>query len=325
VIVRENFDLSGILYYRIGGKARFLLEAFSEQDILEALDFVRANRVDRLVVVGLGSNLLFRDDPFDGAVLRISSPADKRSRRSLIDLGDGRIAAFAGLELDEVIGFGFSRGYVGLEWAGGLPGTVGAAVRGNVGAFGGEISEVLEGATILEIGPTSVQRRLLSNQELGFAYRDSTVKRNRRLLVVSAIFKLQPAEEATVIEARRLYHSHIDYRQQNHPMEYPTCGSVFKNVERRDQVERIVTEWPDIRDLVDGRWHGKVSMGYAINRLGLAGHQIGMAQISRKHSNFIVNLGGASFADVLGIIETVEQRFAETFGFTPETEVEIIR
>jgi UDP-N-acetylmuramate dehydrogenase len=143
-------------------------------------------------------------------------------------------------------------------------------------------------------------------------------------VVVSATFRLREGGDAEVGEARRRYQSNIDYRHRNHPMEYPTCGSVFKNIEKRDEVERVLAVWPDVKEMVEGRWHGKVSMGYAINRLGLAGHQIGKAQISPKHNNFIVNLGGARFGDVHGIIETVKERFSGTFGFTPEAEVEIV-
>ena len=240
------------------------------------------------------------------------------------DLGGGLVQAFAGEELDRVVNFGFDRGYVGLEWAGGLPGTVGAAVRGNVGAFGGELKEVLERAALLEIGQAGAEPRDFDRSALRFSYRDSLVKQDRRLVVVSATFRLREGGDAEVGEARRRYQSNIDYRHRNHPMEYPTCGSVFKNIEKRDEVERVLAVWPDVKEMVEGRWHGKVSMGYAINRLGLAGHQIGKAQISPKHNNFIVNLGGARFGDVHGIIETVKERFSGTFGFTPEAEVEIV-
>lgn len=320
MIAHTNFPLSTVLYYGIGGTARFLLEAESEEDILEALDFVRDNRIERLIVVGLGSNLLFPDDPFDGAVLRITSSGKPQLR----DLQAGRVQAFAGEDLDHVISFGFDSGYTGLEWAGGLPGTVGAAVRGNVGAFGGELKDLLERAELLEIQPEGAEVRGFSNAELRFSYRDSAAKQNRRLVVLSATFQLRETGQEELLEARRRYRSNIEYRHRNHPMEHPTCGSVFKNVEKRDEVERILAVWPDVKEMVEGRWHGKVSMGYAVNRLGLAGYQIGGAQVSLKHNNFIVNLGGARFSDVFGIIEKVKEQFSETFGFAPEAEVEIV-
>jgi len=320
MIKHENFPLSTILYYRIGGTARFLLEAFHREDVLRAIDFASAQRVERLVVVGLGSNLLFPDGHFDGAVLRIMSAGPHQIRAA----GNGLVDVFAGETLDDVIGFGFQQGYAGLEWAGGLPGTVGAAVRGNVGAFGGEFKDVLERAEVLEIAPAGPRIGSWSNADLRFSYRDSAVKQNRALLVLSATLKLRCASPDELERAREIYRSHIEYRHQNHPMDYPTCGSVFKNVDGRDQVARILAVWPDIREAVENRWHGKVSMGYIINRLGLAGFRIGRAQVSTKHKNFIVNLGGACFSDVNGIIEEIKERVFATFGFVPEVEVEIV-
>ena len=321
MIAHDNFPLSTILYYRIGGIARYLLEIRSHEDLLMALDFVRTRHVERMIVVGLGSNLLFPDDYFDGAVLRFTSS----DAPQLYAQGDGLLRAFAGEELDRAINFAFDSGCTGLEWAGGLPGTVGAAVRGNVGAFGGELKDVLESADLLELREGTPEIHTLDRAGLRFSYRDSIVKQNRGLIVVSASFQLRQASKEELQRARESYRSNIEYRQSNHPMEYPTCGSVFKNIEKGEDVNRIMAVWPDLQEMVDTRWHGKVSMGYVINRLGLAGFQIGGAQISLKHNNFIVNLGGARFSDVYGIIEMVKQRFAESFGFTPEAEVEIVK
>lgn len=318
--VHEFFPLSTILYYRIGGQARFLLEARSEPDVLEAVEFVRSHGIGRMVVVGDGANLLFPDGLFDGAVLRLTSgPAPQ-----IAEVGEGLVDAFGGEELGDVITAGFDMGYAGLEWAGGLPGTVGAAVRGNVGAFGGEIKDVLESAQLLENGTGAPEIRRLSNADLRFAYRESLVKGDRRLIVLSARFSLPRAEPEELARAREVHGRNIEYRQTNHPMEYPTCGSTFKNIAGKEQVERVLAVWPDARGMVEGRWHGKFSVGYAINRLGLTGYRVGDAQVSPKHSNFVVNLGGATFADVHAIIQEVRERFTRTFGFAPEPEVEIV-
>lgn len=319
MIKQEYAPLSGLLYYGIGGIARHLLVASTLADVLEALDFVQRNRTGPVVVVGLGSNLLFPDGLFDGTVLRIAGS----SAGGLLEARPGAVAAFAGEELDAVVNFGFARGYAGLEWAGGLPGTVGAAVRGNVGAFGGELKDVLESAEVVD---TSAEPEILrlGKAELEFAYRSSLVKRRRNLVVLSATFDLAQPDEPELERARSSYRANIEYRQKNHPMEYPTCGSVFKNIAAKDQVEKVLTVWPDVEPLVNGRWHGKVSMGYTINRLGLAGCRRGSAQISEKHNNFIVNLGGATFSDVYGLIQTVMDSVESTFGFAPEPEVELV-
>jgi UDP-N-acetylmuramate dehydrogenase len=322
MIEREDFPLSTVLYYKIGGTARLFLEATGRDDVYRALEVVARRQLGRLVVVGLGSNLLFPDGVFEGAVLQIAAPGTPQIRLA----GPGRVEAFAGVSLDDVVAFGFEHGLAGLEWAGGLPGTVGAAVRGNVGAFGGELKDVLASAEVLDTADSAPSPRALANSDLAFSYRDSAVKRSGgQLVVLGATFQLAEVSGAALAQARVAYQRNIDYRWTNHPMEYPTCGSVFKNVARREDVERVLAVWPDAEPMVRGRWHGKVSMGYAIDRLGLAGFRVGNAQVSPKHRNFIVNLGGARFADVEAIIAEVQDRFSRTFGFVPEPEVEVVR
>jgi len=322
MIEREDFPLSTVLYYRIGGTARLFLEARGRDDVYRALEAISRRRLDRLVVVGLGSNLLFPDGLFEGAVLQVAAPGLPQIRLA----GPGLVEAYAGVSLDDVIGFGFEHGLAGLEWAGGLPGTVGAGVRGNVGAFGGELSNVLASAEVLDAADPTLATRVLGNADLGFSYRDSAIKRGGgQLVVLGATFALAEVDVERLAGTRETYQRNIDYRWTHHPMEYPTCGSVFKNIARREDVETVLAVWPDAEPMVRGRWRGKVSMGYAIDRLGLAGYRVGNAQVSPKHRNFIVNLGGARFADVEAIIAEVQSRFSRTFGFVPEPEVEVVR
>ena len=127
-----------------------------------------------------------------------------------------------------------------------------------------------------------------------------------------------------MLDAHEKYYENITYRQDKHPLDYPNCGSVFKNVSKKEEVERILESWTDIQSLVNDKWHGKVSMGYVIDRLGLKGLREGNAQISEKHQNFIVNLGGATASDVKKLITEVEEDMQESFGITPEIEIEIV-
>src|SRR3990167_6799565 len=156
-----------------------------------------------------------------------------------------------------------------------------------------------------------------------FAYRSSKVK-SEHLIVVSAQFQLNAATQEELLKAREIYYANITYRQEKHPLDYPNCGSVFKNISKKEEVERILESWPDIKEFVDGKWHGKISMGYVIDRLGFKGRQIGMAQVSEKHQNFIVNKGGATASDVKNIITEIEEEMQESFGITPEVEIEIV-
>ena len=319
--VYNNVLLSTILWYQIGGIARYVIDVFSKEDVVEALEFVKNNNLANVFVLGLGSNLLFSDEGYDGAIIRFQSQDDGHGVRFL-ENGVGE--SFAGEFLDSVIQAQFELGLVGLEWAGGLPGTVGAAVRGNVGAFGGEIKDVfLKAHCIRRFENGDFEEVTLTHDEMEFDYRSSKVKKEK-LIVVSVQFQLRDGSQEELLNAHEKYFENITYRQEKHPLDYPNCGSVFKNISKKEEVERILESWDDIREMVDGKWHGKVSMGYIIDRLGMKGRQIGNAKVSEKHQNFIVNTGGAKASDVKAIIAEIEEEMQENFGFTPEVEIEIV-
>jgi UDP-N-acetylmuramate dehydrogenase len=164
----------------------------------------------------------------------------------------------------------------------------------------------------------------LKRYELKFSYRNSIVKK-KRLGVISATFRLKKASGEELRRARQTYLNNIEYRKIRHPLEFPNCGSVFKNISDPDHVKKILEVYPDLEDKIKRDWHGKVAMGYLIKRLDLAEYQVGDALVSPKHCNFIVNLGNARAADVLSIIEVIKEKFLETFGFSPEVEVEIVQ
>lgn len=342
ITIQTDCNLAPFLWYKIGGKAKHLLEIASKDDVLQAVEFVGQKNIKNILVVGLGSNLLFAEEYFDGAIFRfvptqnvilvneVHPGSDRDSGQALRQAQDaarmtgspGLITSFAGEPLDSVIQFGFNNNLIGLEWAGGLPGTVGAAVRGNVGAFGGEIKDTVEEVEAIDIRNKEIKK--LRNNDLEFAYRSSLIKRNKDLIVSSVTFKLKPATDKEVEKAREVYNNNIDYRSTNHPLDYPNCGSVFKNITDGQQVQKILEVYPDVADQINTKWHGKVSMAYLINRLGFSSFKIGQAEVSPKHANFIVNLGNAKAQDVLQIIEAIKFKFQKTFGFTPEVEVEIV-
>lgn len=332
--IYKDFPLSEVLYYKIGGRAKFVLRIQSKQDLLEALDFIQQSKIQRILPIGLGSNLLLNDEPFDGAVLWFTPNRDGEgfsNGKDSIRKSEDKIEAFASAILDDVIQFSFANNLVGLEWAGGLPSTVGGAVRGNVGAFGGEIKNHIENIEVVDLNDSNLPAgkaghliNVLPSSKLQFSYRDSLIKRNKNLLIVSAEFKLKKGTPEEVDKAKEVYKDHIAYRKKNHPMEYPSCGSVFKNIVHKDNVEKILSIWPDVRELSAQKWHNKIAMGYVINRLGFSNFRIGGAQVSTKHANYIVNVNKAKFTDIVSIISKIKQKFSSLFGFSPELELEIV-
>ncbi len=316
----QNPQLSEIFWYKVGGKARFLAEISSRDDLYEVLEFAKKMNLTNFIIAGTGTNIIFSDTFFDGIIFKFVS-----SENGIEVEENNVVKAFSGEMLDDVIQFGFEKGLIGLEWAGGLPGTVGAAVRGNVGAFGGEIKDAFVKAHCVKIHENGeYENFVLTYDEMEFAYRTSKVKKEK-FIVLETFLKLRPAKtDEEMLEAKEIYNFNKQYRQDRHPLEYPNCGSVFKNISEKDNVEKVVDAWPDIADQVRERWHGKVSMGYIIGRLGLAGKEVGGAQISNKHHNFIINKNNASAHDIRTLITEVESKCYDRFGFTPEVEVEII-
>lgn len=319
--VYKDFPLSEILYYRIGGKAKFVLKIQNKDDLLEALNFIQKEKVKRILLVGLGSNLLVSDDFFDGVVFWFS----KGEGNSQIKLkSENLIEVFSSVLLDDLIQFSFKSNLIGLEWAGGLPSTVGGAIRGNAGAFGREIKNIVNIVEIVQLLNSSFVQKYFTNDQLQFEYRGSIIKQDKSLIVVSAEFKLQKTSKEEVEKAKKVYHDNIDYRKKNNPLEYPSCGSVFQNITEKDKVEVVLAKWPDIEDLVREKWHGKVATGYVIKRLGFSGFQVGGAEVSEKHANYILNKNHAKFSDVIAIIEKIKEKFYQELGFYPESEVEIV-
>ena len=248
--VQNDFLLSQILWYKIGGHARHLLEVENAEDLQLALDFIEKNNQKKILICGLGSNLIFSDDYFDGTVIHmVNTKAQDRDFKK----NDEFITVFSGIILDDLIQYMFKNNLTGLEWAGGLPGTVGAGIRGNVGAFSREIQESLFSIEVLEWQDTKYVPHTLKRDDLHFSYRNSLIKENKKMIIVSATFKLYLGDAVSLAQAKSTYMNNITYRRDHHPMEYPTCGSVFKNISDPKQVEKILVTWPDIKEIVEAK------------------------------------------------------------------------
>lgn len=338
--IHEDYQLSEVLWYKIGGKAKYFITCENRDDIVSALEFIEEKKPNKIFFCGQGTNLIFSDEYYDGVVVQIVSGSrhsglstiNKDGEQRDFGLGqndvkvkDSQITAFAGTILDDVIVSAFEHRLVGLEWAGGLPGTVGAGVRGNVGAYGGEVKDTLLHAEVIDYSGEKPQLKTLTNEDLEFVYRGSLVKTHKKMVVVSATFGLREGTEEEVKSAKETYEKNRQSRRDKHPLEYPNCGSVFKNLRDPEQVSKVLEVFPDLKESVEKKWYGKVAVASVIEKFGLKGHRVGNAQVSEKHALFIVNLGGAKATDVLQIIADIKNKFYSTFGFEPEVEVEIVQ
>jgi UDP-N-acetylmuramate dehydrogenase len=266
---------------KIGGRVKYLVlpnDVFSLERAINVLGDVPFQ------MMGLGTNLLVQDDDLDIAVV-------KTERLNQIEIKGEKVLVESGTPLKRLCLFLMEAELGGLEFAYGIPGSVGGAIFMNAGAYGGEIGEFVEAVEVLRDG----KRTWLSKNEIFFGYRDSTFKREKSIITrVMMSFKREKKE---VIKAKM--DDYIKRRLEKQPLDLPSAGSVFKRP-RED-----------------------FYVGKAIESLGLKGYRIGGAQISEKHAGFIVNAGNATFDDVMKLIEFVRKKVKEKYGVELETEVEI--
>ena len=285
--LKEGELLSSHTTFRIGGAAKYFAVPKNEEEIMEAVDFAIVKDLP-YYILGKGSNVLFADEGYPGVVIEIGAGMEKVERT-----GDTGIRAQAGVSLSALAVFAAREGLSGLEFAGGIPGTLGGAVTMNAGAYGGEMKDVIVSAKVMD-EEGAVQD--LSCEELQLGYRTSIVQK-KQLVVLEAEFLLKPG---TTEEIQNTMKELNAKRREKQPLEYPSAGSTFKRPE--------------------GYFAGKL-----IEDAGLRGYRVGDAQVSEKHCGFVVNRGKATCAEVLQLIEDVQKEVKEQFGVQLEPEVRIIR
>ncbi|HLW81764.1 MAG TPA: UDP-N-acetylmuramate dehydrogenase [Candidatus Acidoferrales bacterium] len=306
----EQVPLAEHSNYRIGGPARYFCEAANEEEIRAAVLFAREQRLP-LFVLGGGTNLLIDDNGFTGLVLKVST------MELQFDAEEQIVTVGAGVSVADLLKFTIAHALSGLEWAGGLPGSVGGAIRGNAGAFKGEIKDRIVSVESFDV--ETLQTISRENSACRFGYRSSIFKeKNGREIILSGKIKLDkgdPQQIAAKIQDK------INYRIERHPMEYPNIGSTFKNVDLK-LVPKIWSE--AVAKVVKVDPFPVVPTAYLISEAGMRGTQHGKAMVSPKHPNFIVNLGGATAVDVKFLIAKVKEAVFDKYGIHLEEEIQLV-
>jgi UDP-N-acetylmuramate dehydrogenase len=314
--MQENAPLRRHSHYAIGGAARYFCSASSLHELVRAVSFARESGLP-LFVLGGGTNVLFGDEGFTGVVVR---PAIDFI--AAVEAPDGRalVTAGAGASMERLLDFCVERGYGGLEWAGGLPGTVGGAVRGNAGAFGGEIKDVLhEVASIESANPRRIVKR--ARAECAFGYRTSVFRACAGAeIILAASFMLAPQDPAAL---RRVIEEKKAWRASRQPLDYPNAGSIFKNVPFASAPPALQAD-PAFARHVKHDPFPVIPAAYLIDQAGLKGVSCGGAMISQKHPNFIVNAAGAEAAHIKSLIALVKAAVREKFGIELQEEIEYV-
>lgn len=268
--------------FRVGGKADAFLSVRNEEELRKAVLLCKEYDVSFLIL-GNGSNLLVSDEGYRGMVILIGKDMSE------IVVDGNRITAMAGATLGSVAQTAAKHSLGGMEFASGIPGTIGGAIVMNAGAYDGEMKMVVDEVRVLT---QNGELLTLSNEELEFGYRTSRVKKEK-LIVLSVTLLLQPQKQEDIYEKMNDFAAR---RREKQPLEYPSAGSTFKRPE--------------------GMFAGKLIMD-----AGLRGYSVGDAQVSEKHCGFVINKGNATAKEISTLIYDVQEKVKESFGVTLEPEV----
>lgn len=284
---KKNVPLANHTTFKIGGPAKYFFEAGTKEEIIEAVKFAKENNLP-FFILGGGSNVLALDEGYNGLIIKIKNAKLKIENSSII--------ADAGIMLCSLVKASLDASLSGLEWAVGIPGTFGGAVRGNAQAFGENIAGNLEEVEALDTN--SLKIKTFNKEDCSYSEKNSIFKEKSSLIILSAKLKLKKGKKK---EIDKKIKENLFYRKESQPFGFPSAGSVFVNEEGRDPSSVL------------------------IEKAGLKGKKAGRAMVSKKHAGFIVNLGGATAKDVLELIKIVKKEVKNKFAVNLKEEIQIIK
>ncbi len=318
--IQENVPLASYTTLKVGGSARYFVEINHQSDLKKVLMLAKKKEWNVFVLAG-GSNVLISDQGFNGLVIKLNTQRTKiitESQKKII------IEVDAGVSLNELVNLAYQRGWSGLEWAIGIPGTLGGAVYNNAGAFSKTIGElvikvkVLRKQNNLQLGSFQVFSDVIkmSAHKCKFSYRSSIFKEEKKWILLSAILNLKIGEKKIIEKKQKEY---LKKRQDKQPNGF-SAGSFFKNP--RVDNKKLILQFEKEKGIksIDQ----KIPAGWFIEKLGIKGKKIGGAQISEKHANFLINTGNATAEDFIILAGIIKQKVRNHFGVQLKEEVEMI-
>ena len=301
--LRENAPLAEYTRFGIGGPAALYAETPDEGSFAKAVRSLEAGAVP-FTVIGEGTNLIASDTGYSGVVLRFTASGIRSSGRE--------VYAEAGAGLQALVDHAIDRGLAGIHTMTGIPGSVGAAVYGNAGAYGNSISGSVR--TVRFFDGECV--RELSNAECRFRYRESAFKRNKRWVIFSTVLDLAPGDAA---ELRGKADEIRTIRDRKYPPTMKCAGSIFKNLILQELPEMVRAKLPE-RVVIEG----KVPSAYFLEQVGAKGMRNGGIQVADYHANLIYNAGGGTAGELRAVIGELKNRVRGCFGFDLEEEVQYL-
>jgi len=305
--IKENIPLSDLTTFHLGGPARFFIEVKDKNELEEALQLAKKKKINWFILGG-GSNLLISDQGFDGLVIKINNREVK--------IEESKISAGAGLFLSEAVSSARRNNLSGLEWAIGIPGTVGGAIFGNAGAYGSTTGDNISKVEILDVTQEKFLWKDCSAGDCQFNYRTSIFKQKKEWIIFSAVFSLAPGNSEEIGAKMKKI---IKERSGKLP-QGSSAGSFFKNPIVKEP--KVLAEFEKDQGIKSR--NGKIPAGWLIDQLDLRGKKIGGAMVSQEHSNFIINTRKATAEDVIILASLIKQKVRNRFGVQLEEEVQFL-
>lgn len=303
--VKANEPMSKHTTFKIGGPAEYFLIIDDTEKLIAALRYLDEENVPYFILGG-GSNMLVSDEGYHGTVVQISN--------SKFQIFNDTVIVDAGMSTVMVAQESMKAGLTGFEWGVGVPGTIGGAVRGNAGAMGKEMKDDVYSVDVYRNGEVIT----LTNEECGFGYRHSAFKHSSDV-ILRVTLKLAPYTSIEQqAESKQKMLDFLKYRNTTQPKGFASTGCIFKNVDCAAQHVESKIEIPE-----EFLKRGKISAGWLVEQAGMKGRQIGQAQVSPVHGNFVVNLGGATASDVTALIEEIKMAVYNKTGITLEEEIQV--
>ncbi len=307
--IKKNVDLSQYNTYRVGGKARFFYEAKSDNALCDAVMFANKEGV-AFTVLGGGTNILVPGEGFDGLVIKMTTT------ESVIK-GE-LIYADAGVSMGALVQKAKQAGLSGLEWAAGLPGTLGGAIYGNAGSCGKEMKDTIESVNVFSI--KTFERKKYTNTKCNFFYRHSIFKESHDI-ILSAVLQLQKGDIDLISAEMK---KNMQFRIAHQPLSDRSEGCVFKNIEivKSEAAKKLVQEHPDFMSYAKNTY---LSAGLLIDKAGMKNVQVHGAKVSNRHANFIVIDENTKTHNVEELIALIKKQTLEMFGIELEEEIQRLK
>ncbi|MEK7630412.1 MAG: UDP-N-acetylmuramate dehydrogenase [Patescibacteria group bacterium] len=308
--MQEGVSLKPYTYLKVGGPARFLVDVKNEADLASAISFAKKQKIP-FIVLGAASNIVVADSGFPGLVIRMQMRGIERKENTL--------RAEAGVPNAVLVARAVAEGLSGLEWAIGIPGTVGGSVRGNAGCFGGEVKGALQTVRVFntDTGKTAEH----DNDFCHFAYRESIFKKHPNFIVVSATFVLRPGDPEV---SQRMVRHYTAGRSASQDIGESSAGCMFKNIAwptSDAQRKHLLYLLPQLAEFTQ---FPTIPAGFLIDHLGLKGRAIGGVSISKKHGNYMINRGNARAEEVVMLVGLVKEYVHRKYDLHLQEEVQYI-